>query len=107
MTSANQWTIGAVTVAPLGAIAWLDALVQQGQRGSSTPAHGLEPTQTPKATLGTRSTHVSRIDRMTMVYVPAGDFPIGSRTGQPDERPPRAVYPDAFWLDQTKVTNRT
>jgi eukaryotic-like serine/threonine-protein kinase len=43
---------------------------------------------------------------MVMVYVPEGDFRMGSDQGCLDEQPEHAVYLDAFWIDQTEVTNR-
>jgi formylglycine-generating enzyme required for sulfatase activity len=42
---------------------------------------------------------------MTIVYVPGGTFMMGSDDGQHDEKPPHQVTLDAFWLDQTEVTN--
>jgi len=40
-----------------------------------------------------------------MVYVPAGQFPMGSQFGLIDEKPVHIVQLDAFWLDRTEVTN--
>jgi formylglycine-generating enzyme required for sulfatase activity len=45
-----------------------------------------------------------------MVYVPAGEFLMGSTDDDPyavddDEKPQHAVYLDAFWIDRTEVTN--
>jgi formylglycine-generating enzyme required for sulfatase activity len=44
-----------------------------------------------------------------MVYVPAGEFLMGSTDGDPeagdDEKPQHTAYLDAFWIDQTEVTN--
>jgi formylglycine-generating enzyme required for sulfatase activity len=44
-----------------------------------------------------------------MVYVPAGEFLMGSTEDDPDahpeEKPQHAVYLDAFWIDRTEVTN--
>ncbi len=37
--------------------------------------------------------------------VPAGQFIQGSQDGYVDERPPRQVHVDAFWMDRTEVTN--
>jgi eukaryotic-like serine/threonine-protein kinase len=51
------------------------------------------------------STFVSPKDGMTMVYVPAGDFLMGSEKGLTDEQPQHEVYLDAYWIDQTEVTN--
>lgn len=40
-----------------------------------------------------------------MVYIPAGDFQMGSRGGEDDERPVHQVQVDAFWIDQFEITN--
>jgi formylglycine-generating enzyme required for sulfatase activity len=53
--------------------------------------------------LGTTKT--SSIDRMTMVYVPAGEFLMGSKTGMTDEQPLHKVDLDAYWVDRTEITN--
>jgi len=50
-------------------------------------------------------TKVSPKDHATMVYVPAGQFPMGSQFGLIDEKPVHIVQLDAFWLDRTEVTN--
>jgi eukaryotic-like serine/threonine-protein kinase len=50
-------------------------------------------------------TKVSPKDNATMVYVPAGQFPMGSQFGLIDEKPVHIVQLDAFWLDRTEVTN--
>jgi serine/threonine-protein kinase len=42
---------------------------------------------------------------MLMVYVPAGEFEMGSEGGRSDESPAHTVALDAFWIDQTEVTN--
>ena len=46
-------------------------------------------------------------DNMAMVYVPAGDFLMGSPDGEGknDEHPQHTVYLDAFWIDRYEVTN--
>jgi len=71
-----------------------------------------------------RST-VSEKDGMTMMYIPAGEFLMGTideslfyeppmkledyqywdRDDTSDEYPQHLVYLDAFWMDQTEVTN--
>lgn len=57
--------------------------------------------------LGSAST--SPIDGMKMVYVPAGEFQMGASEqdakAYDDEKPQHTVYLDAFWIDQTEVTN--
>ncbi len=44
-------------------------------------------------------------DGMEMVYVPAGEFIMGSPEGEDDEHPQHTVYVDAFWIDRTEVSN--
>ncbi len=63
----------------------------------------------PKPTLGIVSSMISPKDGMTLVYVPAGKFLMGSTdsdtNANPDEKPQHTVYLDSFWIDQTDVTN--
>ena len=42
---------------------------------------------------------------MEMVYVPAGEFTIGSEGGDSDEQPIHEVYLNAYWIDKYEVTN--
>jgi len=72
---------------------------------TSTPAHTSTPLPTGTPALRVGSTQVSSKDGMVMVYVPAGEFIMGSDTGAEDEKPQRTVTLDAFWIDQTEVTN--
>lgn len=69
----------------------------------------LTPTQsaiaTPNTVLGIGSTLHSLKDDMILVYVPAGVFTMGSNDGYDDEKPEHQVYLDAYWMDQTEVTN--
>jgi serine/threonine protein kinase len=48
-------------------------------------------------------TQISPVDGMVLVYIPAGEFEMGS-TEYDDETPVHTVYLDAFWMDQTEVT---
>jgi formylglycine-generating enzyme len=41
-----------------------------------------------------------------MRHLPGGEFPMGSEYFYPEERPRRRVCVDAFWIDETPVTNR-
>jgi formylglycine-generating enzyme required for sulfatase activity len=65
---------------------------------------------TEAPSLGIGSSQVSQIDGMRMLYVPEGEFLMGSSADDPelsdDETPQHTVYLDAFWIDQTEVTNR-
>ena len=55
------------------------------------------------------ATRVAEKDGMVMVYVPAGEFLMGSadsdKDAQSDEKPQHKVNLDAFWIDRTEVTN--
>jgi formylglycine-generating enzyme required for sulfatase activity len=68
------------------------------------------PTKTlipPTPALG--STILSEKDGMTLLYVPGGEFVMGSNTGAfpawEDHKPEHSVFLDAFWIDKTEVTN--
>jgi serine/threonine-protein kinase len=63
------------------------------------------PTATISPTLAVGSTQFSNADGMMMIYVPAGEFSMGSPVGTVDEQPLHTVYLDAYWIDQTEVTN--
>jgi formylglycine-generating enzyme required for sulfatase activity len=69
----------------------------------------LAPTPVPTATatpmpgIGSRWTRPA--DGMVMVYVPAGEFQMGNDSGLAEVKPAHTVTLDAFWIDQTEVTN--
>ncbi len=54
-------------------------------------------------------TQVSKIDGMVLVYIPAGEFTMGAedtdRDARDNEKPSRDVYLDAYWIDETEITN--
>jgi formylglycine-generating enzyme required for sulfatase activity len=78
--------------------------------GVPTPTQVPEPVDKPAGVPG--STHVlepinTRIrihDGMVLVYVPEGRFEMGNNQDE-RARPVHTVTVDAFWIDQTKVTN--
>lgn len=48
----------------------------------------------------------NKLDGAELVYIPAGEFWMGSGNGSPTKEQPRhQVYLDAFWIDQTEVMN--
>jgi formylglycine-generating enzyme required for sulfatase activity len=61
-------------------------------------------------------TRMRQIDGMLMVYIPGGEFEMGSSFFEsivltnsklffcPDQGPKHKVYLDAYWIDQTEVT---
>lgn len=55
------------------------------------------------------STMLSEKDHVTLVFIPGGEFLMGSQESDPDadvdEIPQHAVYLDAYWIDRTEVTN--
>lgn len=55
------------------------------------------------------SQKVSEADGMSLVYIPEGEFLMGSADTDPeaaaDEKPSHLVWLDAYWIDQTEVTN--
>ena len=64
-----------------------------------TPAEIPTPSPTPV------DTEISPIDGMVMSFIPAGTFQMGSEVGTDDEQPVHMVTLDAFWIDQTEITN--
>ena len=73
-----------------------------------TPASTSIPIFTSTPELGVGST-MSGQDSMTLLYVPAGNFLMGSsdldKLASSDEKPQHTVNLDAFWIDQADVTN--
>lgn len=73
-------------------------------------ATSMPPTATsmPPTATSTSGVGVTMIGKNgeTLVYVPEGEFTMGSETGDLDEKPVHSVYLDAFWIDQTEVTNK-
>ncbi len=70
-----------------------------------TPIITLTPTITPTPTLSIGSTMIREKDGMPMVYVPAGEFSMGSENGYDNELPVHTVYLDAYWIDKYEVSN--
>jgi eukaryotic-like serine/threonine-protein kinase len=77
------------------------------------PTYTPTPTETPG--LGIGSTRISEMDRMEQVYVPAGEFLMGSVDPEAKtieeggraypEIPQHIVYLDSYWIDKYEVTN--
>jgi iron(II)-dependent oxidoreductase len=98
--------IGAGLAVALAAVG-LAVLHSQLATGTSSPqsAHGKDRSPPTGARKG--QVWVSPKDGKEMVYVPAGEFLMGSRDDEAPEWecPQRKVYLDAFWIDKTEVTN--
>lgn len=101
------WGVGLIAFAVLALIVW--GLSSLPASPNATPAP--DTTETPILTpaLGIGSTEISPKDGMTLLYVPAGEFLMGSidadTAASNDERPQHTVSLDAYWIDQTEVTN--
>lgn len=98
---AAKWLSPALTQAPIAT---------ETPTGIELPASTSEPstlesteTPAPTPTLGIVATFVS--NGVVMIYVPAGEFTMGSNDGDPDEKPVHTVYLDAYWIDKYEVTN--
>ncbi len=71
----------------------------------------VNPEQRPSADddLGTAKQHTQQTtvgkDEAQMVLIPAGEFQMGSTTGNPNEEPVHPVYLDPFYMDKYPVTN--
>ncbi len=76
-------------------------------KASATP----ESPETPIPDLQPGTVRTRTIDSAEMVFAPAGTFSMGSSENDPDalpiELPAHSVTLDAFWIDQTEVTNET
>ncbi len=73
-----------------------------------TPTPNTVPLIIPSASgppKGLGDTKVSVKDNATLDYVPAGPFIMGTEHGLTDEQPAHIVLLNAFWIDQTEVTN--
>ena len=66
------------------------------------PSFTVVPTMPPSQTIELR---VWEADGAEMVFVPAGEFAMGSEELGDDERPAHWVYLDSFWIDRYEVTN--
>lgn len=91
----------AVTTEPV--VLLVDTFTPEIKTSTST----LEPTSTvtevPTLTVG--STQISSKDGMVLLYVPAGEFRMGFQGQESDEKPVHLVSLNAFWIDETEVTN--
>lgn len=67
------------------------------------PTTVAQPTRIPA--LGIGSTRIRKTDEAVMMYVPVGEFDMGSDDGNSNEQPIHPVTVDEFWIDQTEVTN--
>jgi len=71
-----------------------------------TEAANAEPTIATTPTLGIGSSMTREADGMTMLLVPEGEFTMGNDSSNFErEIPAHEVFLDAYWIDQTEITN--
>ncbi|MCB8916279.1 MAG: SUMF1/EgtB/PvdO family nonheme iron enzyme, partial [Ardenticatenaceae bacterium] len=107
------WTGGGlILVVALLVLGLRGLLPVDGDEAATTQAPVAVPTQDPSRlpmSATPIATQTRPGDGMVMVYVPEGSFLMGSADGDLDaydsEFPQHQVTLDAFWLDQTEVTN--
>jgi len=78
----------------------------QTTAASETPLTAYTPEMTSTSEGNTR---ISAKDGMEMIYIPPGEFLMGSTESdsdaESDEKPQHKVYLDGYWMDKTEVTN--
>ena len=109
---AKQTTPGSPTEEPkqvTEAVATSEPTAGQQPNATDTPlpTEAPTPTATESSALDIGSTKEWPQDGMTTVYVPEGEFGMGtnSSAGLPLEKPEHTVYLDAFWIDKTEISN--
>jgi formylglycine-generating enzyme required for sulfatase activity len=117
-SKAPAWPVVLLVLAGLVGIFWLGRSFGSPasvQVATQLPAQAeVLPTSIPAATSTSAPTGTPVVlgiatqtgkDGMTLLYVPAGPFTMGSDSGETYEKPAHTVTLDAFWIDQTEVTN--
>jgi len=98
----NQFLSGVselnATFVPSGFMTEMNA---EGTHGPAT----ITPTAFPTEIIAKGTNKISEIDGMTLFYIPAGKFIMGTDQGNKDEWPAHEVFLDAYWIDQTEITN--
>ncbi|NSW53181.1 MAG: SUMF1/EgtB/PvdO family nonheme iron enzyme [Anaerolineae bacterium] len=77
----------------------IQATATQSPTQEDTPT--LAPTEPSAGSILVRDA-----DQMPMVYIPSGDFTMGTNDSRVDQRPAHMVTLDGYWIDQYEVTNR-
>lgn len=97
-------SLGALAI--LGAIVTIVFLLVNKQNPKGTESSEVAPATASNTDIVIK-TKTSTVDKMEMVYVPAGEFIMGAEddTGNANEHPQHTVYLDAYWIDMTEVTN--
>ena len=99
------WALGGVALLALALVVGVLILVAGALTSAGGGATSLPPPSPTPAGSSLGDTWTRPTDGMVMVYVPAGEFEMGSTEGDSDEQPVHTVALDGFWMDQTGVTN--
>jgi formylglycine-generating enzyme required for sulfatase activity len=79
------------------------------QVNATEPEQTITPSVAETSIVATSTLYVGSTmigeDGMTLLYIPAGEFLMGSKGNSYDERPVHPVYLDNYFVDQTEVTN--
>jgi len=67
----------------------------------ATPA----PTPTPPAVAQPGAEHTNPADGSILIWIPGGEFMMGSNEGDEDEKPAHRIRVEGFWLGKYEVTN--
>ena len=91
----------------LTALQLLDMVRREITQQQQISAVASTMTSTPVVTINHQAgeTTTSELDGMTLIYIPGGEFDMGSDSGNPDQAPVHQVQLEGYWLDRTEVTN--
>jgi formylglycine-generating enzyme required for sulfatase activity len=94
-----------IFLASLSALALLCGCGQSGPSGSSAGAPATSAKAVPASLLPLQATDVVTKSGVAMVYLPGGDFMMGSSDGNADEKPVHKVTISGFMMDKYPVTH--
>jgi Uncharacterized conserved protein len=73
------------------------------------PTNTPKPTYTPTPAAPAGATKISPLDNMTIIYIPPGNFLMGTSNDakviKVEEQPQRTIFLDGYWIDKVPVTN--
>jgi formylglycine-generating enzyme required for sulfatase activity len=97
---------GVISILGIAVVIWMvTALINNPLVPRFTPQSPVTKAPTsPNPTLGVGSIGRGK-DDMTLLYIPAGEFRMGSESRRSNERPLHTVNLHAYWIDKTEVTN--
>jgi len=103
------WVITFIILSGLGLLIVYSSVLLNWMVPTSVDTATVTPTYILPPCTKIGQTWTSPVDGMTLACVPAGDFLMGSIDADiesfDDEKPQHKVYLDAYWIDQTEITN--